>query len=748
MSLRTLPIPLIIAVLSACIWPARGLCVEGDSPGDVVRFRRVYAPADQMEDWPRENVRYLPVDPQEFERLVAASGKRTSVGGVSQARWVTAEYRARFDGEGLVDGQASLEVVHLSDHPVLAPLVPCGLAIDNANWKVKAETSKATLGLDAANRLQVVVDRSARLEFQWSLRGRRDASGTVDFRIELPHCPTNRLIVDLPEGMIPLSDVGIVIKGEQIADESVEGGLRRWTIDLGGHNRFRLQAVPAGTPKQRRQLVLLRQSTIYDFSLKGLEVSAQLNLEVHNGSLSQISVELDPQLQLVGALYGEQPVPWLRQPGPNGRSSTLVLNLPEPATGTGRVLRLRALGPLVMDRSWRLPSIRPQKMFWQEGSMIMLVPDSLSVNQIETLGCRQSETGPLSAPRSGQSVQFQCFTPDAGIEIVLGSRRATPRVTSVTEVELGGSGMTGRVAADFSTADGSCFLLSADLDRRWLVDSVQAIPASAMDDWSLGKVNGAKRQLSIRLSKALTPTRPVRIVVTARRLHSPLGRTVGLDELLPLQFVVPGESKRLLAIDVTGPFRLKFDETDQFNRIDPKTLDAAETALLAKPRTHLLVVGSPGAGKLRVSLESRKPSYEGTIRVEAGVGESTLRESYLLRCVPEEVAVDRVLVQFSQRRDSQLLWKLRGDTSEQLTAKRLSIEELVATGLPPAEETWEIRLRRPLDTAFEIHGSREMKSDWPGAVSLASLPEASSQQATLVVRSLGSKAVRIGKCRL
>jgi len=752
MSLRILLNSLIIAAVAAGVQPRTVLRAQDDSSSDEISFRRVYAPADRRKQWPLDNVRYLPVEAGEFERLVAA-GTTSSGGKVSRANWTAARYSARLDGRELVDGKASLDMVNVGDDSALLPLSPCVLAVYEAVWNEDGETSPAKLGLDADGQLQVVAPKSSHLEFGWSLRGRGNNDGSVDFQIELPRCSNNRLDLDLPEGMTPISDAGIVTKGEAIAGQSSEEKSRRWTIQLGGNHRFRMQVAPAGAQTQRRQFAALRQATVYDFSLTGLEVSTRFNLEVHSGSLSQVTVDIDPRLRIIGAFYGEHPIPWLRSQSPDGKQATLVVDLPEPVSGTARVLRLRAVTPLLTDRDWYLPRIKPQNVFWQEGGMTMLVPDSLSVDQLETIGCRQSETGPLSAPRRGQSAQFQCFTPDAGLKVVIGRNRTTPRATSIAEIELSDAGMTGRAAADFSMSEGACFSLVAELDPRWLVDSVRSLPASAMDDWSLEKAGGNKQLLNVHLASAVSPARPVRIIVAARRLHSPVGVTLELDDLVPLKFVGCETNRRLLSVGTTSGFRLKVQPDDRLELIDADSLDESESGLFAEAPTDLLLVNNESARHLRVSLESRKPSFEGLIRVEAELTADTLRESYRIRCLPEAGGMNRLVVQFSRRRDAPLTWTPHKGPERRIQAKRLNIEEVAAADLPPAEETWELTFARSSgsfseDRSFEIIGTREVENELPHTVSLAHLPEAGKQRGTLVVRGLGSRKARIAECRL
>ena len=119
--------------------------------------------------------------------------------------------------------------------------------------------------------------------------------------------------------------------------------MRRWQIELGGSHRFRLRILPAGAAGHRPQLALLRESRTYDFSLRGVEVSAQWRLQVHNEPLQQVTVLLDPGLQLVSARCGDTSMPWSAAPPAGGQGTRVVLALPEPIRDAERVIRLSAV---------------------------------------------------------------------------------------------------------------------------------------------------------------------------------------------------------------------------------------------------------------------------------------------------------------------------------------------------------------------------------------------------------------------
>jgi hypothetical protein len=728
---------------------------------ETLRFRRVYAPADREKDWPLGNVKYMRMEAAEFERLLKLAQTTTSgAPALLAARTVATEYEARLDGDQLTAGRAAVQVIQSAPTPTLLPLDPCGLAIGQVNWD-DDELTPAVLGLGVDGKLQVLVERSGQLDFEWSLAGQRDGEDVLNFRFELPACPTNRLILDLPEKLTPVADQGLVrpadsaalapggaSAGTAMAKTSSTDGLRRWQIELGGHHRFRLRVLPQGATERASRSSLVRESLKYHFSPHGLDVVAELKFEVHNGPLQQVTLALDPELQLASAQWGDASVPW-SPTSPRGSPVNLIaLTLPGAVHDTDRVLRLRALAPLVTDRAWRLPRIRPEGIVWQEGVATLLVPAPLSVERLLPINCRQTGTERLPGTRGGQSAQFQYVAPDATVEVLLCRRHAPVQLASGTAIELSDKGMSARVVADFHVAEDPRFVLEADVSRSWLLDSVTASPPEAMDDWDLERPSGQGRTLTVRLAKSLSPTRPVRLVINARRLRSPLGSKLGIEDLVPLRFRAPEDSKRLVTIRAAGPYQLRVTGAEQLNRIDARNLVPAERELFAELPGDLLFANGPGAAELRISLENRPPGYAGSLGVEALVGEQTLEESYTLHCVPDSSQVERVMVYFSHRRKASLQWTLGAGGGQQLSARRLSDKEQAAAGLGASQEVWELTLRQPRSEPFNIRGTREVKLEDQQPISLISLPEATTQQATLVIRSLGPKGVRVINRRL
>ncbi|MBN2473676.1 MAG: hypothetical protein JXB62_03635 [Pirellulales bacterium] len=754
MSLRLLSVSSIAWVLLAMVSQPAARCAEAETApsqepaSGVLRFHRVFVPADRIQDWPRGSGKYLPVEADEFERLLTlARGSTPDVRALRAARTITAEYRARLEGDRLTEGRATLQVVHSGEAAALLPLDPCGLAVDQATWFDAEDTEDgspdAVLGLGADGKLKVLVSRSGRLHFRWSLGGSREIDGTLSFPIALPACPTSRLILELPEDLTVASDRGLAQQEGQ-----AEGGIQLWRVELGGHYRFRLRIAPTESAARRPQSASVRETVVYDFSPRGVDVTSELSIGSPERPLAQVALTLEDELQLVGAAYGDRPASWSPAPDSGGRGHRVIVTLPEPIQEAGRVLRLQALAPLRTDGRWRLPKIVPEDLFWREGNVTLLVPAPLLLQEARPVKCRQSGAAALSGTREGESVEFRCFAADATVEVLLARREATVRLASGTAVRLGDREMTAEVRADFRVTDGKRFSLQADVAPRWLIDSVESVPAEAMDDWLLDR-RGDRQRLTVRLAKPLSPSRTL-LVIRAQRLHTPWSRESGVncEDLVPLRFDAPQQSKQLLAVDAVSPFRLRLIDGDQLPRIAPQSLDAAERDLFAQLPGELLTLNDASAAGLRVSLESQKPTYGGELRVEAGVGDGFFRENYTLRCLPKSARVDRVLVHFSHRREVPPRFTLGAEDQRQLSARPLSIDEQAAAGLAPEGETWELTLNRSRSQPFELRAVRESELSARQPVSLAWLPEAAEQRGTLVVRSLGSQTVRVVNRRL
>jgi hypothetical protein len=738
----------VAAVLLVC-----GLCMgtvvqAGVEPTAApLEFLRVYAPADQLERWPLGGVHYLPIKPEEFQRLwKAAQAGGGGYAGSAGAAIASAEYRARFQGEELSDGQAALEIRHVAEGPVLLSLDPFRLPVSRAVW-AGDPPQRAVLGTDGEGNLQLLVARSGRLELEWSLRGRREPSGAIAFGLELPPCPVNRLLLELPSGAEAVVDGGGDVRRDRRDDRTAA-----WQIEAGGHRRVLLHVVPADAASRRRPPVL-RESAVYDFSLHGVDVSAQWQLDVGGEPLRQLAISLDPGLELREARYGDVPLRWSvaargKAPAAPGR---VILEFPEAVLGKGRPVRLAAMAPLVLGEPWTLPRVRAEGTFWQEGTASLLVGFPLVVDQLVPVKARQAKVAPLAPPRSGESLETQYFGADSSIRLVLSRAPAPLAVDTATSLELGRGEIAGKVAVLLRTSAGERFDFSADVAPPWLVEGVQSTPADAVEDWTVQQRDSRAGTLRVRLAKAVSPKRALRLVLAVRRPAPLADRPLGGDDLAPLRFRADGQAggggRDWMSLRAAEPFRLRWMGADRLRRWKPGDAGSPPADLFLDAPPDTAFENDGGAAEMRVVLESPRPNYSADIRVEAAAERGGLTESYWVRCVPEGAPVERLLLRFSTRRGVAPHWT--GPSGDRAAwAARLLPGPAAETAEAAAGETWEIAWKRPQREPFELRASRTTPLAGEQPISLAALPEAASQRGALVVRSPGPAAPQIHNRRL
>ena len=707
-------------------------------PGSIetLRFRRVFAPAGSPKDWPLDPERYTPIDKSEFERLLEAARTRSHAPAVERKQAISAaRYSARLAGDTLVEGRVVFDVRMTT--PGLMALEPCRLAISEAIW-LGEKPYAAKTSLSADGKFTVAADRPGHLQLAWSFRGRKGPGEAVEFACELPECPVNELTLRLPKNLSPLVEHAILVP-----DATSDAQDTVWNIHLGSQNRFVLRIVSSELLVGGQKRATVRQAETYHLEPRGLELTSQWTLNAADVPLEQIALEMDPSLRLLSARLGQSPVDWsILEPQSEGHKQRVVLRLAEPIRGPGKVLRLKSAAPLQLSKPWRLPGVRPVDLFWQEGTATVLVASPLSLDRRTVVGGRQTQSAPLPAPQSGESAEFQCYGPEAAIEIAL--TRPEPRMEADcgSSLELSRVDMAAEVTGAFRVAEGERFQIEANVAPRWTIDSVDTIPPDALEDWSVQQAKSAQSRLQIRLAKAVSPARPVRVIVTGRYHFSPIGRVLSTSDLLPIEFRGVQLGKHLVAIRAAESCRLKLSGAEQLTRADPQGLTPAELGLFDNSSHGLLFVDDAQAASLRVAIEPQSPNYAATVHVEAMATEAGLIESYQIRCVPQSVRVDRVDVQFSQARKVPLRWTI-GDEEDQVTIRRDNRNASAVDASKNLGESYTLTFRRPRSVPFEIRATRTIPWTGPVSVALASLREAASQRGTLFVGATGASSLAV-----
>lgn len=726
-----------LAVLLAC---SVHHAEEADGDNTTIApllFRRVYVPADRVAEWPTGNTPYLPIDANEFAELIEKADANRSGGSPAQGDQIAkAEFKASLVGEDLLVGEAQLEVPE-SDAKVVS-LDPFSPAIRTATWSTAKRP--ATIGALSDGRLAAWADQDfGPLQLHWSLRGERNIAGAVSFRLDMPQSPIHRITLDLPMRLVMFSDHGVptIVEGAQ-------KNLRRWQLELGGRNRVTLRLAAEDSTNKGRQLTLLRQSVTYEFSPRGVDVVALLRLDVHGEPISRIPVMLDPNLQLVAARYGESAVPWTPATTATNQPMRVVLELPAPVSGLGRVLRLSAIAPLRTDQKWRLPNLKPEGMFWQEGSATLVISQPLALLQILPKSCRESKTTQLPSPALGESIEVQYYSADATVDLVVGRPRERLKIDTGVQLEFKPGEVSAQMVAELSLRQAEQYLLRADVGPNWSIDSVEASRTEDLADWNIEAAESKSQRLAVQLAKALSAKHSVRLLINAHRTLAP-DEFLTPDELQPLSFANATAGRRLLAATTADPYELETTGAETITPLDLEQLAPTDSQLFALPPVGLALSLDSGALRLQMGLASRRPHYRADLHVDALIDGSSIFETSQLQCSPVAARVDRLLVQFAPRSEIARQWSMVGPGTDQVTARRLPSEDpRVGAGV----ELWELTLRSPRSEPFTIEAKRTVPFQGEQPLSLVALPEAAGQQGTVSIRTLGQTGVAVSARRL
>ncbi len=651
---------------------------------------------------------------------IAAYGREISNGTVA-AHIAESAYDARMQDDHALQGEATLAVTHAHDRATLLPLEPCGLALQDAHWGGGLRDEPAILGAGPKGRLSALVEKSADLQFHWSLRPQGDAEGGWRYVLAMPCSPRKTLQLDLPAGYVPELNHGAVVGRTPSA-----GGRVRWKLELGGGEQVTLTLKDAVAAPRETQ-VSARQSSTYELSPRGVELNQQLSLDVRGAPLRALQLALDSGLTLVSARQGNEEIAVSLSPGDAGASkeTRVTLDFPTPLAGLGRTIRLSAVAPLELGKLQNLPAIRPLDVTWRQGAATVRLAAPLSLSRLDTSQCVQSSA------LSGGEVEVQMYAADAKLSVLVERQRESCRVSEGHAVQLDGGEITSSVVCQFEQISGERFSLDAEFTRLWSIDTLVSEPPDAVKDWRVDTTQSGRPGLSVRLARPLAPGDVLRLFLTGRRLESAVGAPQNADELAMLHFRGPGPTRRLLCLRAVAPYQLSLIGDEGVRRLDPRDLASSDRGLFAQLPEGVMFALDPQASRLQVSLERKRPQYDVSVRIEALVNAQTLSESYTIGVTPAAAPISQLLVQFAQPRDAALAWSLTSEPSGAVSAVRLSEQQTVEAGLPSDAEVWRLALQRPHAAPFELVARRSAPLEKRQTVSLASLPEARGQTGQL-----------------
>jgi len=723
----------LVAVWSAFI--SLGENCRAQPLADAPRFRRVYAPLEQIHLWPFQNERYIPIAGREFEELAkkAQSAAASSVAPTTE-QIVECRLTADYDGDAQLTGTAELVLRHDAEGLQAVRLSPLSPAVTNARWLPGNEA--ASFGTSAEGDPTVLVERSGTLAFDWKLRTVRDASEGILIPLDVPICAATTLTLRLP-ATYDVQRGDYVVEGPIAqAPPAAADGKSTWTVRSAG-GRLKLRLAKRKDPALSGQQNLVRHEVAYEFSERGVEVTAQLRIDALQSPLDKIELSFDPTLTLVDARFPDRRLSWITTPAAPGQRQKTVIEFDRPLQGANRTLFLKAVAPLIVGRRVPLPIVRTPGLFWQQAVFTLSVPTPLQLVRIDPRDCLFTSPVPLAGNRTGEAIDVQCFTPDATVDILLERMDRPVRATGLTMLRIFDEEITAELRSEVRVEFGDRFHLDAEVPAKWIVDSVTTTPATALQDWALSESQQGKRTLSLRFAQPLSVDRPLRITIVGRWKHHNSGDEFTRDDLRFVEFKGVDNRDPIAAIRGENAMHLELLQEDESTALlAPAKLDPLRKELLGLFKADYLLDARPTAENWRIDVEPRTLQLLADAHVAVAVDERNLTERYELRLRnPEKLPLRRVRVRIEPAKAGGIEWSLGDERRGQITAERVTPVTAATvpgggprvTAAQPDVELWDITFRRPPSGDVVLQGSRT--GEWKEAVgiSLASVDEAATQ---------------------
>lgn len=711
----------LIIVCAGTVWGQ--VAQHLDEPREDWRYRRVFVPADRLESLAQG---YLPMRAEEFLRRVraldrAAAERRT---GPDRAQY----YAAWRDGERL-EGFARL---HISDHESpqrLVSLTPCAIFIEKPVWIQPPLTTPATLGTDAMGQVVALASGAGTLEFQWNVRPHQDESGQLYLPLQLPQAAITELILDLPQTVVPDVESGYA---ERIAEDpapapSVAQDLpelparyRRWRIQSwarGGAGVLRLRSSEE-TTSSISDLIVMRQSDVYELDRGGIELRSTLYLDIHQQPIDHLELSVQLPLEITQIRYFDQPLDWTET---HFEGETRIrIRFPNPIVGNNRLLQVDGLAPLPLDREFRLPKVSPQEVVWREAEATLNLSENLKLLRLTPIEGREFRVGPRPQGQRGESRELRFLSDRGAVALKIQMREPVLSTLQTTQLSIGSTALNAKVTAEISARHGEVFRVGAEIASSWVIDSVEADNEAIIEDYSVVTSADGLRQLLVTLRQ---PVSTQRAVVLTVRCHRNSLRVIRQTNFRPIDFHESQVMQRWVSLNPDPSLRLASFGDLTLQRLDPRNLpEKFQTRLDASARSFVFRDDEAARDlTVRTAQTQEGAGYTATVSTHATLDQQDLRETHRILCEPEAIGVTRLRIQLSQARETPLEWELLGQHSAIVQAERLEDN----AGVPG--ESWELVFSRPLEETFELVGRRTTSFQGPVRLSLPALPAANSQ---------------------
>ncbi|MDR3108845.1 MAG: hypothetical protein LBU65_04040 [Planctomycetaceae bacterium] len=620
--------------------------------------------------------------------------------------------------------------------------------------------------------------------FDWSLAGHRNTAGNLQFEFATPPSLIFELLLQLPDTLQPWCEGGLIYEvpnKESNKQDDNAANVKNWRIVLGGHSSKTVSLIPSANVVSNDRRVGTHQNQIWNVAPRGAEVTASIRFDGMLPPGTPIQIELESPLKPVEIRYGGKPVRWSlvnKQSDNHSGNNTdkqqehggVVIQIPVtdavPADPQEAQIIIHAQCRLQPDKMQALPRIRvmSENVFHSETLLTLLVSRPLLVRNLKLVDASQTMPGSVAIERAERvTYAFQFFNADS--QVKLETTMFVPKLLwdSMTLIETSSSEIVANVLSEFVVDDGDCYILPLEVARGWIVDSVKTDGKNEIVNWEMEPQTS--NRLTIQWRRAITPTKPVSVQISAHLLSVPESFT--LETLQPIRLTGRSGGTHLISIDPSSLYRFREGRNVPYlvSRLALPTF--MSQAMVNYPGYSFLPLNSE-TYPLQLALETSKLSYtgqiDGTLMMYRDVTHNLPKQSidrvtqtYKFRCTPVDSHIERTTICFSPMDDEAWEWQVTESDEKPFQVEKIMIDAdgviSVLTGnenqLPPlCRRGYRIQFSVPRNTPYEITASRTLPLEKSRIVPLAMLPRAASQTVELAIDSRMVTDVNIVNNRL
>lgn len=709
------------------------MAVEPELALTPLRYRRIFVAAEELNAQAKG---MIPLKREEFERRVLALVARQPNSLAAQVRVENATYSARLSGDQLVDGNARLEVVSTTTEAAQLPwesTLPLGKPI----WD-EQPPRPARLGSTQDGKSVLIVEKSGTMSVPWTLQGKTTDTEGPTFDLVLPKAAISRLVLQVPAGLTPETDFGIVSRLDpgapenQVLPASANSLSANWLVELGGLAQVRLRAKNS-VKAAGKGIVLVRESATHVLSPVDASSELELQLEVHESSLRTLKLDLDAPGRVTGVRVGGTPVSWRETTSGKGQTA-LQVELPEGLTGSRFGLTVSAVSPLTFDSPWRLPRLRLAGGTWQEGIATLVVPPALQIGPLQLSDVRQTSVSSGSLTQPERTFQFQYLSSLGHVNLQPARDRPLLKIMGGLVVRHESTQLAALLNLDLTVNFGERFDLEGITSDQWIIDSVETSPNDLLEERQFVPQEGRRVSLRLRLSRPLTSKEPTRLVIRAHRPVPAEGASLTAAGLRLLEFQDVLDQQLVVALratDSSHEFQLSGD-LDLF-RIDPESAAPEELGLLDASAAGTMFRLDRQAEGASISLVPSDPRFTASIESLALAQRGRISHSVIARITPTSSSLTRLLVRSSRPVPAALRWKLSGSGDLRIESQTLLPATAGAEG--PKESIWELVLSRVTTQPLALEADWETSFSQGESLPLFSFPEAAAQEGVMRVET-------------